>query len=170
MKSKSFIRENCCSLSKCRKRVSEEYRPLIRFFPVCIQEEKLLLCRVFHLLSVALNKCLSAGYHYASREFRCMCAQLFWAYKNQENYIFQCRVKQAMQKSIGETSAICNTVLYILFTHILYTPNYVVDWDLYSYKIWFKTQRKYSCWGVLACQVSIKTSQHMHLVCLKNTF
>lgn len=81
MKSKSFMTENCCCLPKCRKRVSEEYRPLIRFFPVYIQEEKLLLSRVFHLLSVALSKYLSAGYHYASRELRCMCAQLLSAFK-----------------------------------------------------------------------------------------
>jgi len=62
---------------------------------------------VFHLLSVALNKYISAGYHYASRELRCMYAQLFSAQKKEENCMFERRVKQVMRRNMRETCYCC---------------------------------------------------------------
>lgn len=69
------------------KRVSQEYRQLTRFFSCLHSDKRSSYCVVFHLLSVALNKYISASYHYASKELRCMCAQLFPTYKKEENYM-----------------------------------------------------------------------------------
>lgn len=99
------------------------------FFLFTFRQERLLLCRVFHLLSVALNKYISAGYHYSSRELRCMCVQLFSEYKTEEeNSVFECRVKLITQRLTGETSyqyVICFFMSYTVHSTLCAEPRFI---------------------------------------------